>query len=83
MSFSLENTNLHEDFCRWAFGQEKDAAIWNEGIDIMNAWNDRHSEKLLLTEDGIIHENICRMGGIWALEGYPDGKNTENKEQSI
>lgn len=73
-AFNLENSNLDPDFCRWAFGCERNDPKWDHAIELMQSWNERHGEKLMLKGSNEIHKDLALMGGIWATEGYPDGR---------
>ena len=64
---------IDPNFCRWAFGCEYNDRIWQDAIQLMKAWNDRHGNELKLFENGDIFQDLCRMGGLWAENGYPDG----------
>lgn len=52
-----------EKFGEWAFG--KDYTIIDGSINFMKAWNQLHSDKLMLEDIGCITEDISKMVQIW------------------
>jgi len=65
---------MDPDFCRWAWGVEINDRVFHDAMQLMHLWNERHGDLLTLKPTGTIHEDVCRMGGFWAMEGYPDGR---------
>lgn len=59
-----ELKGLIPEFDLWAFGP----GPFENALDRMNAWNERHGDKLMLDPNGNIFEDLCKMGGIWHLE---------------
>ncbi len=57
---------LSELFAEWAFGDK----YWQfEYItEFMDAWNDLHSQELLLTGDGYIPDDLKNMVELWKIK---------------
>ncbi len=49
-------------FALWAFGEDFEALYLSELFD---RWNDRHSELLELSADGMLYVDIKKMIDIW------------------
>lgn len=57
-----------KDFAEWAFGVQewKDFMEYKIGPkDLMDAWNRRHGEKLVISEDDAIMDSMVKMKNIW------------------
>lgn len=52
-----------EQFGIWAFGPSYKMII--SGLDLLNAWNDRHSDKLKLDHAGEVLVDIEKMVNLW------------------
>ncbi len=70
---------LDQDFAYWAFGDIYKKYLIYEGdaIDLVNAWNERHLDKLKVEPSDIISRSLGLMAILWAKEGYP----RQNKEE--
>ena len=49
-------------FDRWAFGCDPSRLTINQ---VMQLWNSRHGDKLLLDEKSQVFPDLCRMGGLF------------------
>lgn len=67
------------DFYRWAFGNECKKFNLKSPIILMEAWNQRHGHLLTLERSSSIYMDLRRLGDLWALHGYPDGRATKNE----
>lgn len=56
-----------DDFAKWAFGD--DYGYFTHGIEFFNAWNELHSEELMLKSDSRISEDIPKMIECWRRNG--------------
>jgi len=52
-----------EEFAVWAFGD--DFRSLKDHLSLMNAWNERHGEDLMLTPDGVIGVDAVAMKELW------------------
>ncbi len=51
-----------EDFALWAFGEDYKTL---DRLAMMNAWNEKHSDKLQLAGDGEIKQDLMKMIKIY------------------
>jgi len=59
------------DFAVWAFGENTWVGYLvfdKDGIDLMNAWNKLHGDKLMLDPTGGVAEDMEKMKQIWRNE---------------
>ena len=68
-----------EDFALWAFGD-----VWYSylaydrgSLDLMNAWNERHGNLLLLHEDAVIGDSMNKMKEIYETNNMPHSRTLE------
>lgn len=63
VSFFLPNLQDQEEFALWAFGEDYTCIAGS--INFMKAWNERHSDKLNLLNDGHMSKDIEKMVDVW------------------
>ena len=69
------------DMAVWCFGQDTwNGFLFNEkdSIDLLQAWNKRHGDLLLLHEYDAVSNSMARMKEFWRQ--YKDGKDMEKKK---
>lgn len=68
---SYSKFNSDYDFAVWCFGD-----VWvsfleweSDTIDLLNSWNERHGELLLLHPDDAVAEAMEKMKQLWRQHG--------------
>lgn len=77
------NLCIDHDFAMWAFGETWiDFLTYDaDNMDLMNAWNRLHGEKMLLNPAGLIHENMKTMKQIWSKYGQENTQDNREHEE--
>lgn len=71
LGYDHKTEKVDPDFCKWAWGVEIGDRVFQHPLQLLDLWNRRHGDKLRLSPDGSLFEDLALMSGVWALEGYP------------
>jgi hypothetical protein len=74
---------VDNDFAEWAFGSQLwfDFLVWEKDhIDLLHAWNDRHSDLYRCHEDEAISESMYKMKQLYEAQ---KGRSMDKKMHKV